>query len=917
MLERETELSQVSEALRHARAGRGSLLVVGGPVGNGKSAFLDALPPLATEHGARVLRASGAVSEQRFPFGVVRQLLDPAKPQGLSGRPPSVKDRIGAMPCERPEIPDPVELTSDRQPLLVLVDNVHAADQPSQRWLGQLARRLDGTRAVLVVTVRDGDPQTELPLARAVTDLATGWLRPSGLSVPACRLLVEAHFDGPVQEEFVLACHEASGGNPMVLKATLLAAAAAGHRPVAEEAARIRALRPPALSHRFLSCLQTYPEHVRRLCQAVLVLGQDADPELLDRLCDLDPAGRTEAIRLLRRAGLLTDEPRLRFSHHAVGAAVEHSASVAEVERLHTKVAALLYQGGHPAERVAAHLLAVTAPQEDWTTDVLRSAADSALRRGDPESAARYLRRALLACGPEGPGRAELLMGLANAEQGFDTGAAMRHALQATHLLDTPAGRARAAASIGLLALGRTSSRTVEQVRRIAGEHGEPERLRGADREAALRLEARLRHASQFDPGRLDEAVDRLGEFGDRPPMDTRSGRELTATLLYAGMLTGRLTAVEVARLGTRILDREPASPDHAHTATPLVVTALLAADRAPAVCSWLELSVSESGKQQAPVSRAIACAELARAMCGLGRVAAAVPLITEALELLDPEWIGGDLLLVGVLASIIHESAVPDPELIGRISTMYFPADNDPHTALTKSLAAGAQAAGQGNSTEAIRHLRDCGRMVERLGWRNPAVLPWRSWAAAHHLKLGQTGDASELIDEELVLAERWGAPTAIGRALRIRGGMESGETGVKLLREAVEVLGGSPNALELARACLSLGNRLRADGQADAAELLRRGNLLAAECGATLLPEQGSQAGPATDSRPLTGAEHRVAVLAVTGRTNQDIAEVLGVRSRTVEKHLTRVYRKLGVSGRSGLDDALRALAPDVNAV
>ena len=62
-----------------------------------------------------------------------------------------------------------------------------------------------------------------------------------------------------------------------------------------------------------------------------------------------------------------------------------------------------------------------------------------------------------------------------------------------------------------------------------------------------------------------------------------------------------------------------------------------------------------------------------------------------------------------------------------------------------------------------------------------------------------------------------------------------------------------------------------------------------------------------------PLTAREREVALLAAGGRSSREIAEHLGLSTRTVDTHLARVYRKLGITGRS---DLAMSLEPDAAA-
>ena len=78
VLERDAELARIEGAVARAQDGHGSLLVVEGPAGIGKSALIGAARALSDAAGARTLRARGGELERDFAFGVVRQLLEPA-----------------------------------------------------------------------------------------------------------------------------------------------------------------------------------------------------------------------------------------------------------------------------------------------------------------------------------------------------------------------------------------------------------------------------------------------------------------------------------------------------------------------------------------------------------------------------------------------------------------------------------------------------------------------------------------------------------------------------------------------------------------------------------------------------------------------------------------------------------------------
>ena len=210
-------------------------------------------------------------------------------------------------------------------------------------------------------------------------------------------------------------------------------------------------------------------------------------------------------------------------------------------------------------------------------------------------------------------------------------------------------------------------------------------------------------------------------------------------------------------------------------------------------------------------------------------------------------------------------------------------------------------------------------GYRVRLRGVDNPAWAPWRSLKARALDGLGRQEEALVLLDEELDAARRWGAPGAIARTLRLLGTLRP-DNDHQLLREAAAVAETSPARLEHAKALIALGSALRrARRRSDAREPLARGLELANRCGAQPLGDWAKTELYAAGGRPrrdaltgpesLTPSERRVADLAAQGHSNRDIAQMLYVTPKTVEVHLTSVYRKLGISARTALSDALNA--------
>ena len=203
-----------------------------------------------------------------------------------------------------------------------------------------------------------------------------------------------------------------------------------------------------------------------------------------------------------------------------------------------------------------------------------------------------------------------------------------------------------------------------------------------------------------------------------------------------------------------------------------------------------------------------------------------------------------------------------------------------------------------------------------------NPAVAPWRSLRAEALSGLQRQDEAIEMLEQELLGARRWGAPGPVARVLRLLGTIGH-EGPLDTLREAVELAAESSARLEHAKALVALGSALRRGRKPSAArEPLRRGLELASQCGAPPVVDQARAELYAAGGRPkrdalsgpdsLTPSERRIAELAAEGHGNREIAQALYVTPKTVEFHLTSVYRKLGINTRFGLTEILKRASP-----
>ena len=200
-----------------------------------------------------------------------------------------------------------------------------------------------------------------------------------------------------------------------------------------------------------------------------------------------------------------------------------------------------------------------------------------------------------------------------------------------------------------------------------------------------------------------------------------------------------------------------------------------------------------------------------------------------------------------------------------------------------------------------------------------NPAAnLAWRADAAQLLASLGEQDRAHAVLGDTVSVARAFGAPHALGIALRARGLIEGDSTGLESLADAVAVLDGAGFDLQLARTLTEQGAALRRVGQRqEALEPLRRGLDLAVRCGAVVLSKRARDELVAAGARPrrarisgadaLTASELRVARMAAEGMSNPQIGQALFISRKTVTVHLTRIYQKLDIESRAQLARSL----------
>jgi DNA-binding CsgD family transcriptional regulator len=939
LLERAAELDVIATAIGAARAGTGSALLIEGAAGIGKTRLLAYACEHAAAAGMTVLTARAAEYEDGYAWGVVRQLFEP---ELRSASPGDDLVSLAAQALVRPSAPRDEDsfavlhglywVTADiahRAPLLLAVDDLHWADPPSQRFVAHLARRLEGLPVLLAVTIREpraGTAQAKALISGLAAEPAAVTVRPTALSAEGCALLVAAALGAAPSAAFRDACHELTGGNPLLIGGLLTTLAAEGVRGTDADVPHLRRLTPDTVSRHVLLRLGRLSPIVLAAARAIAVLGTSATTARAARLADLDRAACADAVGVLMAEQFVEGELHLRFVHPLVRSAVYQDIAPPVRQQWHKRAARLLAAESAASAEVTVHLLGSAAEADPWVAGQLRQAASDARGRGAPDVAAQCLERAL-AEPPPAQARADLLYELGTAQTFRAPAAAVDHltaALEATSGWPQR-GQVALALSEALALCGRFSDavKIVQEALREADDQ-DGEANRGAGRGPIVdSLQAVLLNIARWDLSTRAVGQSLLVQLSARAEAGAELHPQLHANLAIELCVAGsdRQRALRHAREAVRATSELMSLTS---TALPEAVTVLLFADAVDeawaAARKWLRLA-QERGQ---PLAAAIAASVASvishydgdiRSAVAYGQQAVAngstwISVISTALVV--PAMIDfGDR--AGARALLAEQSLLADLLPIWPFNMARF--------------ARGCLHAADGDHKAAAEDLQAAGELAVRWGIHNPSTMPWRSAAALSRNALGDHNCARRLAAEEVELARRWGSARAIGTSLRAAGLVEGGARGVELLTESVSVLRRSSARLELARALLDLGAaHRRAGARGTARDLLRESLDLAHALGGRAVAERAREELVAAGGRPrrdathgrdaLTPSELRVAELAAAGRTNRQIAQALFVTQRTVENHLTSTYAKLGISARPELaaaitDSALAASA------
>ncbi|MFD8625919.1 AAA family ATPase [Streptomyces hygroscopicus] len=940
---RAAELAVLTAHAEAARAGRSGLVILSGPAGIGKTSLLrafldsDACRKMTVLHGTCGEVVAGA------GYGGVRALFGGLglSAEGAQDSPLLRGSARRALPALDPRPAEEGPSTAAtvypvlhglywlaaslmaQGPLLLVLDDVHWCDERSLRWIDFLLRRADQLPLLVVLAQRtEAEPVAPTALADILAQPRSSVIRLDPLAGTDVAEMARQVFETPVEPSFAERATAVCGGNPLTVTRLLRELRAKGVSPDEDGIREIAEVGSCVVALSVRALFDAQPGWVRDVATAIAVLGEE-DPEHIGVLAGVPVARVAEAVDLLRGAEVMAPD-RADLAHDVVRSAVLEAAGEEPLAELRARAAQLLSDAGRPAEEVANQVLLVPGTPQPWMCWVLREAAAQAEHRGAPEAAARYLYRVLEA----EPDSLSAHVPLAKALAEINPAEAIRLLRRALGLASDVRTKAPIAVQFGLTCLTvqqspaavRVLSEVLDELEEELGPDPDPR-----DRELRTLVQSALLISGSDEKATINTVRERFARIPE-PPGDTPAQRQLLAMMTVLSAMEGRSVRRTVGR-ARRALRSSDSGLDN----WSLVFSAftLSLADETEEALEALDRALRRGQDSSAVWSYVVTLSVRALLLHGVGAIPDALADAQTAVEIIGGErWNANVTTPQTALATILIDRGEPEraEELLASVTRPNLDGFVLEYHWYLMARARARWALGDGAT--ALRLFLDCGASLDESGFANPAFVPWWAEAACVLAAEKRAEEARGLVEHGAELARRWNTPRALGLAALARGVTTPGEEGVALLTEAVEHFSGSPARAEHARAEFLLGGALLDAGRPrDARERLRSAADLAQGCGALALARDARNRLVAAGGRMreitaspvdlLTGTEHKVAQLASRGAGNREIAESLFVTVRTVETHLTSVYRKLSVSQRADLASVLSATSrPDPQA-
>jgi DNA-binding CsgD family transcriptional regulator len=911
LLDREAEQRELDLLIQHARAGRSGAVVLRGEPGVGKSALLG----YAAERAGpmRVLRATGIETEAELAFGGLHALLRP-----LAGRLDAQPGRYAALQAalglaDHEAAPGRLAVAvathellvtvAEQQPLLLLVDDVQWLDRPTLDALTFAIRRLGHDPVACILASRPDAPAVG---GIAVRDLA-------GLSPRAARQLVEAVTGTAPAAEVAALLHYETGGNPLALAE--IARAMTRKQLAGEDIAGVPLEPGAAIRQRFSARLDRL-DPAARTALLVAAAGGRCPAEAVTAASARLGGGRAGALDEAEAAGLIRlSAGGVEFAHPLLRSVAYHSAPPAERRSAHRALAAVL--ASTDPDRAAWQLAGAATGRDDAAGDALDAAASRAAGRGAPLVAAAAWERAAQLSAAPGTRAARYVAAAEAALRGGDADRARRLASNSP-AAQQPRWQARMLAVNGRLDLAAGKMTTAQQALRAAADliAGTDPRLAaellgesvwaateaGLDEEASQAAEQMSKLAERADETArflADLACGQLAWIRGDPELGMVLTQRAAARLAaHPALASSAGRQLDVAGAYSSLGDHPRAWP-YAERAVELA-RSTGAAGQLPDALAGAASIAAETGKWLQALALGSQALELAQAT---GQQFLACDALITLASVEAAQGRGEDCLRhVGEADRLASELGLHQSQLLARRQR-----------ALLEL--------GTGQLEEAIEHYEALRRLAARWDISHPWYSPIADLIEAY-ARAGALDTARVLLPEFLAQVPGDANPLPAARAARCQG-IVTAENYDAHFQKAISLQEQFTHAFQHARTLLCYGERLRrARRRRDARVRLRAAieifdrldarpwaDRARAEINAT--GETIGQHGP--DGERLTPQELQIALLVTQGRTNAEIGRAIFLSTRTVEFHLSRAYRKLGISSRTELAGRLAGAAQD----
>lgn len=904
---REEELAAIEAFLDRGR----SALLLEGEIGIGKTTLWRNGVERARERSYRVLAATPAAPETQLAYAALRDLLDDVFDEIEADLPAPQRRALAvallrAAPRGRPPGQEAVaagflgalRAAARASPVLVALDDSQWLDPPSALVIAFAARRLRDSPIALLLAVRTGQdvPPLGFELPPELEQLQLG-----PLSVGALHQLLLGRLAIVLARPTLRAVHELSGGNPFF--ALEIA------RALPEDARALGAVPrlpvPSTLRELLDARIAALPPDTQQALAAAAVLGEPVLPAIAavtgrDAAEALEPA-------IDDGVALLAEGERVRFAHPLLAAAAYEAVDVRRRRGLHAAAAA---SAADPEAR-ARHLALAATGRSAAIADALDEAASHARARGSPLAAASLLELAS-ALTPAAAAKAARRRKAEAAYHYFEAGdSRLAQRLLGELVARLPAGPERARALERLARVrsydeqGGAAGLYVQAISEADGDKMVLARAHAGVAECWCRLRERLADAVEH----ATLAAGLAHELGDEALVAEALGSKLLAELYL-----GRESAAGTVR---ESLEFQSATDDRRVLVQPFLVVWLYSwwtEDFQRARDGLLELfrRAEDLGDES---SLPYILVLLGHVELQLGELDSAAARAAAGGELAEQAgqrtFLAYNVATTGLVDAVrgraqsareaAHEALELVPETGGR-------------TAERTALAAlGHLALSLDDPGETVRRLEPVVAGVRSAGLAEPSTMRFVIDYVEALLALGRIDEATRELDTYESDAVRLSRHAALANTARCRGLLAAVDGdfagAVDWFERALEEHERVPLPLDRARTLLALGTtRRRAKHKRAARESLEQALAIFEHLGARLWAEKARAelrriGGRIAHHDELTASERRVAELTAAGKTNREVAAELFVTVHTVEKALTRVYRKLGVRSRAEL--------------